>query len=451
MMNVHSVGFRAVCFAMLLMLAADAVIVAFAVHLMRRQSEHWVAENARGFAAGERPAPPAARIPPAVPERWAGVAAPVREKLIADIRESESAIRQAVADLALLAGLSLLVAGASIYWMMNRAIVRPMTQLALRLQEISRGEGDLSQRVQAGGRNEFAWIASSFNGFVKRVQHMVNEIRAGVARVNEAAAQLSGTTERTDRDVALQRGKLAEVVSAMNQITAAVDDTAKSTESASQTAMDANRALTEGSRVIEESVAAIEVLVSDMAMSNEVIQALETDSAGIEAVVTVIRNIAEQTNLLALNAAIEAARAGNMGRGFAVVADEVRALAGRTQSSTMEIEHIVRRLQSSIREASQVIQQSAHQARDNMQRAAEIKSALGNIGAMVGAMKEMNVQIAGAALEETAVVRKINGNIDDIVRITTDAGEASGALVKISGDLDKVGRQLQSLVGKFKT
>ena len=51
-----------------------------------------------------------------------------------------------------------------------------------------------------------------------------------------------------------------------------------------------------------------------------------------------------------------AARAGEMGRGFAVVADEVRTLAGNSQSSSNEIDNLVKTTVSKIEELAQLIQ-----------------------------------------------------------------------------------------------
>ena len=78
-------------------------------------------------------------------------------------------------------------------------------------------------------------------------------------------------------------------------------------------------------------------------------QDINTSSAKIADIISVIDGIAFQTNILALNAAVEAARAGEQGRGFAVVAKEIKRLISAS------IEQVERGTQV-VREAGKTIE-----------------------------------------------------------------------------------------------
>lgn len=73
----------------------------------------------------------------------------------------------------------------------------------------------------------------------------------------------------------------------------------------------------------------------------QMVEALNSSSTEIYAVIEIVKGIAGQTNLLALNSAIEAARAGEHGKGFAVVANEVRKLADQTKTSVEQIATLI--------------------------------------------------------------------------------------------------------------
>src|SRR5207245_2721664 len=78
------------------------------------------------------------------------------------------------------------------------------------------------------------------------------------------------------------------------------------------------------------------------------LRTIREKAGGINLVVTTITKVADQTNLLSINAAIEAEKAGEAGLGFLVVAREIRRLADQTAVATLDIEQMVRQMESAV-------------------------------------------------------------------------------------------------------
>ena len=193
-----------------------------------------------------------------------------------------------------------------------------------------------------------------------------------------------------------QMSESDQVATAMNEMSATVQEVSKHANSAADASQIANEESQQSRKTVESNSQSIKQLADAVKQTAEVINELGHESENIGSVLSVIRNIAEQTNLLALNAAIEAARAGDQGRGFAVVADEVRNLAQRSQTSTEEIAIIVQRLQHTATNAVQSMQNGQQQALESVEKAEMVGHSLETITAAIESITQMNTQIGRA-------------------------------------------------------
>lgn len=304
-------------------------------------------------------------------------------------------------------------------------ILQPLHALHESLQDINRGEGDLTKRLDLTHRDEFGDVSREFNKFIDYLQNLIREVKGRAKHVRANSDKTALSSSRSSTELHSQVKELDQLAAAMQQMSATANHVSDNAQAAADRASQADLAAKEGEQVVKQTTASIVRLTDQMGTIVKTINDLVGFSHNIESILTVITDIADQTNLLALNAAIEAARAGEQGRGFAVVADEVRTLASKTQESTKQIQNMIQQLQDGVQEAESVILKNCENANDTQLIAQRASASLQDIRNSISEITDMTVRIASAAEQQSATSNEINRNTNNIRDISQSVSDAA--------------------------
>ncbi|RZI73425.1 MAG: methyl-accepting chemotaxis protein [Pseudomonas sp.] len=278
----------------------------------------------------------------------------------------------------------------------------------------------------------------------------ITEVRSAAAALTHSSAQLLSSSDSNSDQMRLQASETQHMAAAVNQMATTVKEVASYANQAANATQTADDEVENGKRVVEGTAQAMDQLARKLESAADSVGQVSSDSRAIENVVAVINSIAERTNLLALNAAIEAARAGEAGRGFAVVADEVRSLANRTQESTQEIRDMVGQLQNGAVKTADLMRESREMAQRTVEQTHEAQTALVRIRHEVGALNDMNAQIASAAAQQQAVADDVSVNINRIHDAALETAVGSNQVARSSRELSTLADVLTDRVSFFK-
>ncbi|WP_439829656.1 methyl-accepting chemotaxis protein [Aeromonas caviae] len=330
----------------------------------------------------------------------------------------------------------------------SRSIVNPLAEINKAMARVA--AGDLVVSIPVLGRDELGAVASSTNQGLDAIRRALLEASQGARNVADAALRIAASAEQTNQAVNSQRDQLAQLATAMNEMSATIADVAGHAENTARDTQDATSEAGLGNQDVHASVHGIQALATEVDQATSQVNQLKEGVMQISEVTAVISAISEQTNLLALNAAIEAARAGEQGRGFAVVADEVRQLASRTRHSTEEIQSTITQLQQRAVTAANAMDASRKLAESSVNQSEKAGQDLSLIVNHIQHVSDMATQIATAAEQQSMVAEDMNRNVSGINDSALEMSQAATQLAQESELLAGLSRSLDERLAVFK-
>ena len=353
------------------------------------------------------------------------------------------------ADLTLLSGVVIaFLAAIGLGLVITRSITRPLAEAVDSANRVA--TGDLSYPLASAGKDEIGVLLNALNVMQGNLKTTVQNIAQAADQLASASEELNAVTEESTQGLIRQNDEIQQAATAVNEMTAAVEEVAGNAASTSQASEQTSRNAAQGRDQVREAVASVSAMADEITHSTEKVEVLASRVEEITKTLGMIQAIAEQTNLLALNAAIEAARAGEQGRGFAVVADEVRALAHRTQASTADIENMMNLMRTGAEEAVTAMSRSKTLASTTRAQAVQAGEALEKITEGISLINEKNLVIASAAEEQAQVAREVDRNLSTIQALSTQTATGAHQINASSADLSKLATSFNGLVARFK-
>ena len=314
--------------------------------------------------------------------------------------------------------------------------------------------GDLT--VDVTPRSKRDRLGAAFAGLVAELRTAVSQMSrsaTSVAGASELVASSSADAGRAVEEIARALGDVASgaerQVRSVSSARATTEQVASATTASAHDAHETSRAADEaraaagvGADTVARATEAMAAVRDASAEASEAIRELGSKSQRIGGIVDTITAIAEQTNLLALNAAIEAARAGEQGRGFAVVAEEVRKLAEESQAAAKSISTLVSEIRTETERTVTVVESGAERGELGASTVAEARDAFARIAASIEVVSERVSQVSTAVEQIAGGAAQVS---NDIVEVASVAEQSSATVQQVSASAEETSASTQQI------
>ena len=208
--------------------------------------------------------------------------------------------------------------------------------------------GNLTAEVEVISDDEVGQLLGALKSMINNLNSLISKVQQSGISITSSTTQMAASRKQLEATLTEQIASTNEVTTTAQEIANTSEELVKTMEQITELSQSTATAANQG----QDDLGRMETTMRQLAEATTSIASklgiMSEKAHNINSVVLTITKVADQTNLLSLNAAIEAEKAGEYGAGFAVVAREIRRLADQTAVATLEIEQMVKEMQSAV-------------------------------------------------------------------------------------------------------
>lgn len=343
--------------------------------------------------------------------------------------------------------ISLIVLILVITFKVSKSIIDPTQNLVEIMKSIA--NLDLTKRLKVSSKDEIGEIAEYVNIVVQNIHTVVKQVRLSTVQLHATGTEIAAAAAQHDSAIQEFGASSNQIASAVKEISNTGQELMNTVNSLRESSDNTSALAGEGRNSLNNMQSSMQQLSDATGSISTKLDMIRDKAGGIGTVVTTITKVADQTNLLSINAAIEAEKAGDAGKGFLVVAREIRRLADQTAVATLDIEQMVRHMQSAVATGVMEMDKFHQSVKSLINQVTEIS---GQMGMVIDHVQNLTIQfreVREGVEQQTIGAKQIDDAMGQLVTAVRQVTASVKDFNNTALNLRESANSLQKDVGKF--